>query len=108
MIPSFISRVLAGGVLFILGLAGARAQDDPPWQARIKAATAVVLHAEGSGTAFCISENGLFIASTTLIYEAKGRALELVLDPGGPTEKRCPAQYLRTFKEARAVLLKAE
>ncbi|MEI9895521.1 MAG: serine protease [Chthoniobacter sp.] len=72
--------------------------------AAAKAATGLVLTSEGSGTAFCVSETGLFVTCKHVIEGARDGSIAIVLSPSGKDEKRYPARIVRRLNDDLAVL----
>src|SRR6202453_4656460 len=74
--------------------------------AAAKGATAFLVNSEGSGTAFCISESGLFITCNHVVDGASG--LFIVINPSQKDEKKYPARVLRTFPKSDLAILKVD
>lgn len=71
-----------------------------------KAATALVVTPAGSGTAFCISESGLFITCNHVVEGVKNDAVSVVISPTGKDEKKYPATVIRRLKDDDIAILK--
>ncbi len=72
-----------------------------------KAATALLVTSDGSGSAFCISESGLFVTCDHVIAHANPGSIALVLSPTQKDEKRFPATVVRRLKDQDPAILKA-
>jgi hypothetical protein len=88
------------------GLAAGEALSPNQLARRVKAAVAMVeVKGRGKlGSAFCIHSSGLFLTNAHLL---QGETL-LVLNPGQPGEKTCPAAVVRTDPVQDLALLRAE
>jgi len=71
-----------------------------------KSATALLVTSEGSGTAFCISDSGIFVTCDHVIDTAKADSIAVVITPTGKEEKRYPAKIVRRLKDADLAVLK--
>ena len=74
--------------------------------AAAKSATAFVLTSHGSGTAFCISDSGIFVTCDHVVDNARADSIEVVLSPSGKDEKRYPAKVIRRMKGVDIAILK--
>ena len=73
-----------------------------------KAATGLLVTSMGTGSAFCISESGLFITCDHMIGDSKEDKLAIVMSPAGKDEKRYPARIVRRLKDADLAILKVD
>jgi serine protease Do len=71
-----------------------------------KSSTGMVITSAGSGTAFCISESGIFVTCDHVIDGANADSLAIVITPAGKEEKRYPARVVRRLKDADLAILK--
>lgn len=71
-----------------------------------KSATGLLLTPSGFATAFCVSESGIFITSSTALGKAGDETLSLILDPAGKDPQRYPVKVLRTLKGTDLTWLK--
>ncbi|HSI14157.1 MAG TPA: trypsin-like peptidase domain-containing protein [Chthoniobacter sp.] len=69
-----------------------------------KAATGLLITPQGSGTAFCISESGLFVTCKHVVTGVKDDAVSIVLSPTGKDEKRYPAKVVRRMSNDLALV----
>lgn len=77
---------------------------------RSKGATALVnLKMLGSGTAFCVSSDGLFVTNHHVVEHIDpGEKVDMVLNPGEASERRISARLLRKVEDPDLALLKAD
>lgn len=104
-------RSLFGLLAFLFSLAftgGARADLTLEQVNQAKSATAILLNGERSGTAFCVSESGLFITNHHVIANRDASALAMVIDPAGKDEKKYPVQVIRKFEKEDLAIVKVE
>jgi S1-C subfamily serine protease len=73
-----------------------------------KQATALVLLPNSSGSAFCISDSGLFITSNHVVSKAAAGSVTIVVNPAGKEEKKYPAKVVRNFPESDLAVLKID
>lgn len=73
-----------------------------------KQATAYLVNGDSSGTAFCISESGLFITCNHVVENARPGSLAIVLSPAEKDEKKYPARVVRTFPKSDLAVLKVD
>ncbi len=74
--------------------------------AAAKAATGLLVTSDGSGSAFCISESGLFVTCDHVLEGARPDDIAIVLSPTGKDEKRFPATIVRRLKDQDIAILK--
>ena len=73
-----------------------------------KEATGFVSHKNGSASAFCISEKGIFVTNDHIIENSRGEKLTLVLNPGTEKESSHEAEVVRRDKTSDLALLRIE
>ncbi len=99
-------------ILTMFAIAGgpARAEDQAMIVRRAKAATVLVdLRSEGSGTAFCIDQGGVFVTNAHVIKNVgKGGKVTLIYQPGEAAQKVVEATILRTDGKKDLALLLAD
>jgi S1-C subfamily serine protease len=93
-------------VLMFLSLPALHADLTQEQVTAAKAATGLMVTSGGTGTAFCISESGLFVTCDHVIDNAKEGSLAIVLSPAGKEEKRYPAKVIRRLKDSDLAVLK--
>ena len=100
---------LSAVVLFAIGIfapsafAGDLTHDQV---AAAKVSTALLIVGDGSGTAFCVSETGVFITCNHVVENEKN--VSIIIDPSQKDEKKYPAHVLRTFPKSDLAVLKVD
>jgi S1-C subfamily serine protease len=90
--------------VIVLAVPPARCQKITRPEMRAKAATALVLGSNGSGTAFCIHESGLFLTHDSIIRGRK--EVTLVLRSGQPDQEIMTAKVIRRDPVRELALLR--
>src|SRR5579872_7338954 len=94
-LPARLRRWALLMALVLLAWPSLRADLTQQQVAEAKAATGLLLTPQGSGTAFCISDSGLFVTCKHVIEGAKEDSITIVLSPTGKDEKKYPAKIVR-------------
>ncbi|MEA3211266.1 MAG: serine protease Do [Chthoniobacter sp.] len=74
--------------------------------AAAKAATGLLVTSRGAGTAFCISESGLFVTCDHVIDNVTEGSITVVVSPAETDERSYPAKIVRRFKDTDLAILK--
>jgi len=107
-ILSFTATTLFSACL-MASASGMRAGELPHDQViAVKQATGLLDGTEGTGTAFCVSETGLFITCSHVVKNAKPGSLTIVLNPTENDETKYPVHVVHTFTDSDLVVLKAD
>ncbi len=105
-IPCFRAALLSIVALVFAALSSLHAELTQEQVTAAKSATGLLITSIGTGTAFCISESGLFITCDHVIGNSKEDTLAIVISPTGKDEKRYPAKIVRRLKDADIAVLK--
>ncbi|HWB60028.1 MAG TPA: serine protease [Chthoniobacteraceae bacterium] len=71
-----------------------------------KTATALLVAPDGSGTAFCISDSGIFVTCEHVVENETN--LSIIINPSQKDEKKYSAHVLRTFPKSDLAVLKVD
>src|SRR5258708_3213762 len=74
--------------------------------AAAKAGTGLLVTSRGAGTAFCISESGLFVTCDHVIDNVAEGSITVVVSPGEKDEKSYPAKIVRRLRDIDLAILK--
>jgi len=102
--PGIRAALLSLAALLFFSHAPVRAELTQEQVKAAKAATGFVITGEGSGTAFCISESGIFVTCYHVVAEA-GNNISIIVSPAGKQEKRYPATVVKLLPDANLAIL---
>lgn len=107
-LPVLSRTVLRLSLLVFCSTAAIGAELTQEQVAAAKQATGLLISANGSGTAFCVSDTGLFITANHIVAAAKKESLAIVIDPAGKNEKKYPVRVLRRVPDTDLAVVKAD